>query len=373
MKKLVKRGICILLICVSMINTYRMFFQYNKTVPDLSDQIMASSANYEQKWQGDYVIYDEYNNLRIFPYIFGTRMYLYSAKDGTKHLIHRQLKPFRGLSSDAAFYGNQILCLGGFAWDMLSDNLLVTLNAGSKFIDLDSAYMYVISSDGIYYIRDEYDDLTGHRTGQGLYCYHQNTDSSKKICKVSEYDDLRFIVQEKAFIINDDTECAYVCNLRTKEITDLSYDTMPDYITEQDDNTFWGIFENGDVWKYETKTMHRTYVCKIDGISDDDWWRIYARYMDGYLYVSNQKGEVVKIHDADGKQEILVEQSDIPNIKNLDSWYDTEIYFCDSNIVYVVYYEHYDALSQFWYDSTEPIKKLLTFDYQGNLIRTEKG
>ena len=136
MKKTIKKCICILLICVSVINTYRLFFQYNEPVPDLSDQIMASSANAEQKWQGDYVIYDEYNALGTFPYIFGTRMYLYSAKDGTKHLIHRQLKPFTGLSADAAFYGNQILCLGGLALDMPSDNLLITLNEGSEFIDL---------------------------------------------------------------------------------------------------------------------------------------------------------------------------------------------------------------------------------------------
>lgn len=368
MKPAIKRCICFILVCICVINTYRMFFLHNDPVPDLSDQITVSSAHQERNWQGDYFVYHKYNDLTTFPYVFGTRMYLYSAKDGTKHLIHRQFKPLSDLLGNVAFYGNQILDVGGVALDMPYDNLLITLNKGGDFIDLDSSYNYAITGDGIYFIKDER-DAAGYLIGHGLYCYTQNTDSSKKICKVNEYDDLLFIVQDKAFISNNDTECAYVYDLKSKEKTDLAYGYIPDCVVEQDENIFWGIFYNGEVWKYETKSLDRNYVCKIDEIADDDWWAIYARYVHGYLYVSNPQGEVIKIHTEDRIRETIITQNSLPDRQNLDSRYDPVIYFCDSYIVYIV---HYKAFSQLLYEQTSPINKILTFDYKGNLVRTER-
>lgn len=372
MKHIIKRVACVLFISICIINTYRMFFMYNKPIPDLSGQIKSSSANNNQCWQGDYYIYHKYNNLSTFPYIFGTRMYLCSVNDDSKYLIHKQLKPLTELLGNTVFFGNHVLDVGGVALDMPSDNILITLNHDSDVINLDCSYNYAFTNKGILYIGEERDDKSDSLIGYNLYCYDTKKCRNKIICEVAEWDELRFVVHDKVFISNED-EDAYIYNLNTREKKIVDYSYLPAYIIEKNESEFFGIFHNGDIWEYDTDSLNRRYICTLNNISLDDSWDISAGYINGDLYIINQQGEIVKIYVENQRQESLISIEDVPNHNNLSSWRSPDVFFCDSNIVYIAHYKQFCWLGKFFFEDEDYYTKsnIFTFDYDGNLIKKE--
>lgn len=361
MKDEIKNYMTIFIICITVFNTGRMFFFHDLKFENGCFDSNITSVMQGHRWQGDYTLYVVDNNLTTFPYIFGNRLYLYSAKDGKSFLIYRQFAPFAEWSDEFTFFQDKIMGTGGIAWDIPSDQILISLNGFVKKDEqLETAYDYIMTDSGLYYTSAEYDEITGYLLDYWLFLYNYNTGESEKILKIDWLDDIAFIWHDDVFFTAED-KGNYVYHLKSKETTELDCE-YPELVVEKQKDSFISIFLDGTIWESEGYNFKKRYIGCVEGVNPNDarWWDIdSAACVEEYLYLNNMEREIIRINLTDGSQETVVSLNNIPNFQSLSDW-SFHISYCDNYIVYEAYYKVFNDVIN---------RKLLTFDYEGNLIR----
>lgn len=344
-------------VLIIVLNGTRLLIEEHR-LKDIPMGNIGTESNLGNHAQGNYVIYTTSNGVWSMPFIFGSRIYLYDIENDKDYLIQNQKGIFQEWGTKMCFLGQDILAEGGRAMgNPPSEVKLLSLNGQTQSFDEIGTWNMALTEDSVFLSGDTYGSI---------YEVNRKTGAKHKVLESGEnelayfwvYNNRLFAIQE---VFDESDYDTSEVNLIIKSLSNgkqekhVLEEIYPSQIFTLDDEKllFIGI-DKEQTWKVVTyNCLSREYE-EAAILAENDEEHSYTDwngFVDGdVLYCNDRKNNLVKIDLESGSQEILIDSKEIGS-----GIRECVVSYCSDYIVMEVWYKH--------------AKKLLVFDYEGNLIR----
>lgn len=308
------------------------------------------------------ILIQKKNTILNFPFIFGERLYLYDIDKDREYLIADCVRPFHSFGDMLAVCNNTVyynIFRDGPGIEVYSKGVN-EVSKGKKI--LDQAGLYLVSSKDIYYLKIK---ETTYKEEQN-FLYKKDLESGKTGIVLKE---------NLSDVLRMDHGHIYSWNRFSKELLEIGEDThsVTRYPTEEsplwigyvDGHRFLSIDE-GNVILYDKNTRKKHYLVK-DIKKESELLTEKAKYENGYLYYNNQNLDFYRLDVYSGKNKKICSLSGIDKVKEYNKYkeYYADVNYCKDYITIDLSYaiNHHLGIMK---------RRLLVFDYKGNLIKVQK-
>lgn len=325
---------------------------------DISMENIGAESNLGNHAQGNYVVYTTSNGIWSIPFIFGSRIYLYDIENDKDYLIQNQKGIFQEWGPKMCFLGQDILAEGGRAMGNPPSELkILSLNGQIQCFDEIGTRNMALTEENLFLSGDTYGSI---------YEVNRKTGAKRKVLERGENELTHFwIYNNRLFAINEEfDEVDYDASEVNLIIKSLSTGRQENHELEEiypsqifpldDENLLFIGINKEQTWKVATYDCLKREYEEVVTLAENDEEHSYTDwngFVDGnILYCNDRKNNLIKINLESGGQEIIIDSKKIGN-----GIRECLVNYCSDYIVMEVWYEH--------------TKKLLVFDYEGNLIK----
>ncbi|MGF6377084.1 hypothetical protein M2140_002166 [Clostridiales Family XIII bacterium PM5-7] len=350
MGRAIKIGLGIILLFLIINGTILLISEHsNKNMPINAENSMG---NPNELNQDNCVIYSESNGLMTAPFIFGSRLYVYSIDEDKDYLVSNLKRPFHDWGRNFCFKGNRIVASGGFdTGDGAATEWLITLDGEKRELQLDTYHCQVLGNDDIFAI-DHF--------GKTISRIDLTTEEREMLVTRSDYSFEQINIINN-HLIAEDNNCneLIVIDLLSKEENTFKLDnTSVTAVTEFGENKFIAICSQpGDILEFDLQKNTMKKIAVIDSKEKGKGANFSenCKVIEHTLYCNDFEYNIIKINLRTGEISNLIDVSLVgEDIVTMRAYYCTD----------------YIAIESYLGENYK--KQLQIFDYEGKLLKTKK-